>query len=50
MHAFAAFRARGLTRVGLGVDAAGTTGAVALYESVGMRVVRRNDTYEKVLA
>jgi ribosomal protein S18 acetylase RimI-like enzyme len=50
LHSFAAFRARGLTRVGLGVDAASTTGAVALYESVGMRVVRRNDTYEKVLA
>jgi ribosomal protein S18 acetylase RimI-like enzyme len=35
--------------VGLGVDGENTTGAVRLYESAGMRVVRRNDTYEKVL-
>ncbi len=48
-HSFRDFRARGATRVGLGVDGENTTGAVRLYESVGMRVARRNDTYEKVL-
>jgi mycothiol synthase len=49
LHSFRDFRERGATRVGLGVDGQNTTGAVALYESVGMRVVRRNDTYEKTL-
>ena len=48
-HSFRDFRARGATRVGLGVDAENTTGAVRLYERVGMRVVRRNDIYEKTL-
>lgn len=50
LHAFAALRARGCDRVGLGVDAESTTGAVALYEGVGMQVVRRDDTYERMLA
>ena len=45
----ALFRDRGATRVGLGVDGESTTGAVRLYESVGMRQVRRSDTYEKTL-
>ena len=49
LHSFRDFRARGATRVGLGVDGENTTGAVQLYERAGMRVVRRNDTYEKVL-
>ena len=40
---------RGATKVGLGVDGENTTGAVRLYETVGMRQVRRNDTYEKSL-
>ena len=48
-HSFRDFRARGATRVGLGVDGENTTGAVRLYERVGMRQVRRNDTYEKTL-
>ena len=48
-HTFRDFAARGATRVGLGVDGENTTGAVRLYERVGMHVVRRNDTYEKVL-
>jgi mycothiol synthase len=48
-HSFCDFRVRGATRVGLGVDGENTTGAVRLYEKVGMREVRRNDTYEKVL-
>lgn len=49
-HSFRDFRGRGATRVGLGVDGENTTGAVRLYEGVGMRVVRRNDTYEKRLS
>ena len=48
-HSFADFKERGATRVGLGVDAENTTGAVRLYERAGMRAVRRNDTYEKAL-
>lgn len=48
-HAFRELRARGKTRVGLGVDGENTTGAVALYERVGMTVTRRNDTYELIL-
>lgn len=48
-HAFRELQARGKTRVGLGVDGENTTGAVALYERVGMSVTRRNDTYELVL-
>jgi mycothiol synthase len=48
-HSFRDFAARGATRVGLGVDGENTTGAVRLYERVGMHVVRRNDTYEKKL-
>ena len=49
LHSFRDFRERGATRVGLGVDGENTTGAVRLYESVGMHVARRNDTYEKQL-
>jgi mycothiol synthase len=49
-HSFRDFRNRGATRVGLGVDGENTTGAVRLYERAGMRVVRRNDTYEKRLS
>lgn len=48
-HSFRDFRSRGATRVGLGVDAQNETGAVGLYERVGMGVARRNDTYEKRL-
>ena len=48
-HSFADFKSRGATRVGLGVDAENTTGAVRLYERAGMHPVRRNDTYEKPL-
>lgn len=49
-QSFRDFRSRGATRVGLGVDAQNETGAVRLYERVGMQVVRRNDTYEKQLS
>ena len=48
-HAFVEFARRGATRVGLGVDAENTTGAVRLYERAGMHVVRRTDTWEKTL-
>jgi len=46
---FAAFRARGFTRVGLGVDASSLTNAVALYERAGMRVYHRRDVYRRVV-
>ena len=49
-NSFADFKERGATKVGLGVDAENTTGAVRLYERAGMRPVRRNDTYEKPVA
>lgn len=48
-HSFVDFKARDATRVGLGVDAENTTGAVRLYERAGMSVARRNDTFEKRL-
>jgi mycothiol synthase len=44
--AFAEFAARGLRKVTLGVDAANLTGAVRLYESVGMRVAHEWVLYE----
>ena len=46
-RAFATFGARELTRVMLNVDAANPTGAVRLYERLGMRTVRGWDVYEK---
>jgi mycothiol synthase len=46
---FAEFQSRGATRAGLGVDAQNETGAVGLYERAGMHVVRREDTFEKLL-
>jgi mycothiol synthase len=48
-HSFADFAAHGATRVGLGVDAENTTGAVRLYERAGMHPVRRLDIYERKL-
>jgi mycothiol synthase len=45
-HALGELRARGKKRVGLGVDGANRI-AVRLYETEGMRIVRRNDVYEK---
>jgi mycothiol synthase len=49
LHSFHAFRARGFTEAGLGVDAANLTGATRLYESVGMHVSAHFDFYEKQL-
>ncbi len=46
-RAFATFASRGLARVMLNVDAENSTGAVRLYEGVGMRTLRAWDVYEK---
>jgi len=46
-RSFSMFASRGLSRVRLNVDADNPTGAVALYEQVGMRKVRGWDIYEK---
>ena len=45
-RSFAAFSRRGLRRVVLGVDAENATGATALYEREGMRVVQYWDVWE----
>ena len=50
LRAFAQFRHRGMRRVGLGVDGESPTGANALYESVGMRVVAQFAIHEKAVA
>jgi mycothiol synthase len=47
LHSFRALRAKGKPRAGLGVDGSNPTGAVQLYESVGMHVARRFDHWEK---
>jgi mycothiol synthase len=44
---FATFASRGLARVMLNVDSENSTGAVRLYEGVGMRTLRAWDVYEK---
>jgi mycothiol synthase len=48
-HAFARLYERGVRRVGLKVDAANPTGALRLYERVGMHVVVRHLAYVKRL-
>ena len=48
-HAFRELHARGLRRVGLGVDAESPTGATRLYERVGMHVAVRSDSWDKQL-
>jgi mycothiol synthase len=50
LHSFREFRRRGVTRVGLGVDAANATGATRLYESVGMHVAVESVVYEKAVS
>jgi ribosomal protein S18 acetylase RimI-like enzyme len=47
LHAFSAFRGRGLPRAGLSVDSQSPTGAHRLYEQAGMREHARYDIYEK---
>jgi mycothiol synthase len=49
LHCFHEFRRRVFHAAALGVDADSLTGANRLYESAGMRVVRRSDVYEKAL-
>jgi mycothiol synthase len=46
-RSFAMIGARGLKRVRLNVDAENVTGATAVYERVGMRVVNRWDLWER---
>jgi mycothiol synthase len=48
-RSFAAFAGRGVRRVILSVDAENTTGATALYERAGMRVINRWDVWERLL-
>lgn len=48
-HSFQEFRRRGIGTVRLGVDAANETGATALYERVGMHVIRQFDVFEQRL-
>jgi mycothiol synthase len=47
LHSFHEFRRRDFQAAVLGVDADSLTGANRLYESVGMRVIRQTDVYEK---
>jgi ribosomal protein S18 acetylase RimI-like enzyme len=49
LQALGEFRARGATRVGLGVDPDNPTGAARLAEAGGFRPARRFTTYEKEL-
>lgn len=49
-RSFATFAARGLPRATLNVDFENPTGAMALYEKVGMRAVRGYDVYEGPIA
>jgi mycothiol synthase len=50
LHSFGVFWRRGMHGVALGVDADSLTGATALYESVGMRVVQQFDQFRKLVA
>jgi mycothiol synthase len=49
VHCFREFRRRGFHAAALGVDAESLTGANRLYESAGMRVIRRSDVYEQAI-
>jgi mycothiol synthase len=49
LSSFAALYDRGLRRVGLGVDSQNATGALRLYEGVGMRKVRQSDNWRRAL-
>lgn len=46
-HSFRLFAEAGKQSAGLGVDRDNATGAFALYERVGLRVVRRSNTWER---
>ena len=47
LHSFGLFAEAGKRRAGLGVDRDNATGALALYERVGLRVVRQSNTWER---
>jgi mycothiol synthase len=49
LHSLHAFFDRGIRHVGLGVDSENLTGAMRLYQSVGMRVTAEDVVYEKEL-
>ena len=49
LTAFAALRERGYAEAVLGVDSDNETGAVGLYEGLGMQTSATHDFYEKVL-
>jgi mycothiol synthase len=49
LHSFNEFYKRGMTRIGLGVDASNPTGATRLYQKVGMAVAVEDVIYEKEL-
>ena len=49
LRSFAAFAERGIRRVTLFVDGQNATGATALYEKAGMRVIRQYDTLRRDL-
>lgn len=48
-YTFGQFYRRGITKVGLGVDAQSLTGATRLYEKAGMHPARKEALYEKEL-
>lgn len=48
-ESFAEFERRGLPRVRLNVDSDNLTGAVSLYERVGMRVVTSYDLWARAI-
>jgi mycothiol synthase len=48
-YSFGEFYKRGMTTIGLGVDASNTTGATRLYQRAGMYVASEFATYEKEL-
>lgn len=49
LHAFAVFRARGVRKVGLSVDAENPTGATRVYERAGMRLDQTLLVFEREL-
>jgi ribosomal protein S18 acetylase RimI-like enzyme len=49
LDSFGLIRSFGCSQAGLGVDSENTTGALELYESVGMRVTSCSDTWERSL-
>lgn len=49
LTAFRAWQEQGVPRVGLGVDSDNSTGAMGLYERIGMRAEQRYDCYERVV-